>query len=130
MQWFRWFMAGRYGSDSLNRFLSVVSVILFLLSMLTGWPIWYSLAMFFLVCGLFRMFSRNAWKRSRENQLYLLAGKKIAAIYTRLTAGYRQRKTHRIYKCKSCGTALRVPKRRGRMIITCPRCRASFEKRS
>ncbi len=35
-------------------------------------------------------------------------------------------KTHKIYKCKSCGQTLRVPKGKGKVKVTCPVCKSSF----
>ena len=127
MQWFRRFMAGRYGTDSLHRFMSVISWILLLVSLFTGGLALYLLAMLSLLCTLFRSFSRDTWKRSRENQQYLQAKGKLAAAFLKIKTQFRQRKTHRFYKCQSCRTTLRIPKGRGRVIITCPKCRMSFE---
>ena len=84
MQWFRRFMYGRYGTDSLNRFLSIVSLIFLLLSMVTRWPAFYLLAMLLMLCTLFRSFSRNAWKRGRENQIYLQVKGKATAVFSKV----------------------------------------------
>ena len=130
MQWFRRFMAGRYGTDSLNKLLSVVSIILLLLSMFTRWMILYPIALLFLLCSLFRSFSRNTWKRGRENQIYWKATQKIRTGFQTMKTRFAQRKTHRFYKCKSCRATLRVPKGRGRMVITCPKCKEKFERRT
>jgi hypothetical protein len=130
MQWLRRFMAGRYGTDSLNKLLSAVSIILLLLSMFTGMLILYALAMLFLAYAMFRSFSRDTYKRSRENQIYWQARQKVFSKFPSVKTQFRQRKTHRFYKCKSCRATLRVPKGRGRMVITCPKCHASFESKT
>ena len=130
MQWLRRFMYGRYGTDSLNRFLSVVSLILLLLSMVTRWTAFYLPAMLLVLYTLFRSLSRNAYQRSRENQVYLQAKGKVTPIFSTLKTRYQQRKTHRFFKCRSCHTTLRVPKGCGRVKITCPKCHLSFEGRT
>jgi len=130
MQWFRRFMYGRYGTDSLNKVLSVVSLALLLLSIITGWPAFYWPALLLMLCTLYRSFSRNTWKRGRENQVFLQAKGRVASGYARITTRYRQRKTHCFFKCQSCHTTLRVPKGRGRVKITCPKCHMTFEGRT
>ena len=123
MQWIRRFMYGRYGTDALNRFLSVVALVLMVVSVIVGWTPIYLLAVAIVAFSLFRSFSRNTWKRQRENQVYLQA-------FSRIKTRHRQRKTHCFFTCKSCRTTLRVPKGRGRMIITCPKCKNKFEGRT
>ena len=38
--------------------------------------------------------------------------------------------TYKYFKCKSCGVKLRVPKHKGKITITCPKCRTSFKGKS
>lgn len=127
MQWLRRFMYGRYGTDSLNRFLSVVSLILLFLSMITRWTAFYLPALLLMLYTLFRSLSRNSYQRGRENQVYLQMKGKVTPVFTKIKTRYRQRKTHSFFKCQSCHTTLRVPKGRGRVKITCPKCKLSFE---
>ena len=37
---------------------------------------------------------------------------------------WRDRKTHTYFKCANCKAVIRVPKRKGGGIVTCPKCRA------
>ncbi|MBR3231854.1 MAG: hypothetical protein IKF75_04170, partial [Lachnospiraceae bacterium] len=41
---------------------------------------------------------------------------------------WKDRKTYRYFKCPGCGQEVRVPKGKGRIRITCPKCHQSFEK--
>ena len=43
---------------------------------------------------------------------------------------WKDRKTKVFLKCPSCGQTLSVPKGKGRMIVTCPRCHTRMETRS
>lgn len=38
----------------------------------------------------------------------------------------KQRKTHRFFKCPECGVTVRVPKGKGKIKITCPKCKNAF----
>lgn len=41
-----------------------------------------------------------------------------------------QKKIYKFYTCKSCGQKVRVPRGKGKIEITCPKCRTSFIKRT
>lgn len=43
---------------------------------------------------------------------------------------WKERKTSRFLKCPSCGQILSVPKGKGKLRVTCPRCRAKMETKS
>lgn len=123
-------LLGRYGSDSLNMLISILSLIILFVSMLTGWTALYALSLALIAYSFYRMFSKNIYKRSRENQVYLRQRGKIIQRFSVIKQRFSQRKTHHYYKCPSCRKQLRVPKGRGRVAITCPQCRTSFEKRT
>lgn len=124
------FMYGRYGQDDLNRALLVFAIILYAVSIFTRLTILTSLGLVLLVLCIFRMFSRNARERAQENFAFLGMKGKIVQKLRLIKTWFRQRKTHRFYKCPSCKQTLRVPKGKGRIIIRCPKCQMSFEKKS
>lgn len=124
------FMYGRHGQDDLNKFMSIISLILMLVSLFTGWTILYSLALAVLIYSIFRMFSRNTYKRGQENLSYLTLLGKVTSYFFGIKTKFMQRRTHAFYKCPSCRSQLRVPKGRGLISITCPKCKTSFEKRT
>ena len=41
-----------------------------------------------------------------------------------------QKRYYRFYKCPRCGVTTRVPKGKGKIRITCPRCGESFVRQS
>jgi len=137
----RAFMYGRYGQDNLNRFLSIASLVIMLISMFTRIVFLNSFAMVLLILSIFRMFSKNISKRSQENYAYLRIKGKVTGWYSARKRKwgtwnslrkrkYNERKTHCYYKCPSCRAQLRVPKGRGKITITCAKCRASFKKKT
>ena len=96
-------MVGRYGHDSLNQAMAVTALVLMILGMF-GPRLFSWLAMALLVAVYFRMFSRNIPARSQENAKY--------------------------YRCPHCHQQLRVPRGRGKIEITCPKCHTEFVKKS
>lgn len=121
------FMMGRYGSDQLNRFLLIVSMVALVLSFFT-FRLFYWLGVIVLIYAYYRMMSRNYGKRSAENTKYLQMTYRLRGVVGRYKKMWSQRKTHRFFKCPSCKQQIRVPKGHGHIQITCPKCRMSFNK--
>lgn len=129
------FMMGRYGADELGRALNIVALVLFILSsffakipMLYSLLYWGGLAL--LIYNLFRMFSKNVSKRYEENQKYRTFRYRLVTKWDAKKKRFEQRKIYRFYKCPGCKQQVRVPKGRGKICITCPRCKNEFIKRS
>lgn len=118
------FMQGRRGADELSRMLSIVTVVLLVLSMLipTG-GILYILALALLIYTYFRMFSKNIPKRYEENQKYV-------NFRYKMVCRWNERKNYRHFKCAQCGQVVRVPRGKGKICITCPKCRNEFIKKT
>ena len=116
------FMSGRYGTDKLNMLLLTTGLILSLAGLFVRLPM-LNLGCMILSYGLlgfslFRTFSRNTYKRYQENRKYLLWLQKI------------KDKQHRYYNCPRCRQQVRVPKGKGKISITCPKCKEKFVKKT
>lgn len=124
------FMAGRCGTDNLNRFLSVVSLIIMIAAVIfnrssAGSVLWL-LAFALLVIVYARMLSRNLYKRNAENQKYLSLSAGIRSKLKVLRERWVQRKDYKFFTCPACHTALRVPRGKGKINIVCRKCGNSF----
>lgn len=118
----RTFMVGRYGTDKLNMvilsaglaaclvsaFVDSVKVNLLLTGVSYGLMIW----------ALYRSFSRNTYKRYQENRKFL-------QFFDRL-----KDREHRYYDCPKCRQVVRVPRGKGKIAITCPKCKERFVKKT
>ncbi len=116
----RYFMMGRYGTDKLNMAILSAGVALCVAVMFIRWPL-LDLALTALSYGLmfwalFRMLSRNTYKRYQENRKYL-----------RLLERIKDRE-HRYFDCPRCRQTVRVPRGKGKISITCPKCKETFIK--
>ena len=127
---FMHFMAGRYGTDSLSKFLLAICFICLILNLFIRIPGLYFFGLVILGYGYFRMFSRNFAKRSAENAWYLKTTKGVRTFFGKQKNYQKIRKTHHLYKCKQCGQRIRIPKGKGRIEITCPKCKYRFIKNS
>ena len=116
------FMYGRYGHDKLNRMMLTAGVVMSLMTMLS--PVWWLDlvltigAYALLVWSLFRCFSRNHYKRYQENRKYLLMLDRA------------KDKQNRYFDCPRCHQTVRVPRGKGKIAITCPKCREKFIKKT
>lgn len=114
----RKYMAGRYGTDKLNLailgtalaicvvtgFVKIPLVNLLMTAASYGLMIW----------AICRSFSRNTYKRYQENRKFL-------QFFDRL-----KDRDHRYYDCPRCRQNVRVPRGKGKIAITCPRCKEKF----
>lgn len=127
--WFSRFMIGRYGTDGLNRALSMVSLVFLIIAMF-GPRIFYWGALVLLAIIYFRMFSYNREKRYAENLAYYRFTQKARTRVQQLKKRFADSRYYHYYRCPRCRQQLRVPRGRGRIEITCPKCRAQFVKKS
>lgn len=135
MNWLRRVMYGRYGNDQLGNFFFVIYLLLFVLQLIfRGRPV--SLAFILLsyvviIAYFFRVFSRNIYRRQQENQKFLQAVKPVKDYVHFLKMRWQERGgTKALYRCPKCHQVIRVPKGRGKIAITCPKCRFEFIKKT
>lgn len=104
-----------YGVDELGKFILIVLIILGFVAFLTD----MSWIMVFVILGIaysmFRIFSRDRWDRANENTVFMKYVKLIKL-------NFENRKYARVFLCKKCGRYIRVPKNKGKIEITCPKC--------
>ena len=124
------FMAGRYGFDPFGRATLIGALIVMVLSGLFESAILSLLAWALIIYTYFRLFSRNIYRRSAENQAYLKKTRGIRTWFNSQKSLMAQRKTHHIYKCPTCHQKIRVPRGKGRIEIRCPKCQTRFIKKS
>ena len=129
------FMQGRYGVDQFAKFTMGVALVSIVLAIFvnTGSSAGSLLDMLGLVAIVntyFRIFSRNISKRAQENQKYLSATAKLRQRLNKEKNMMKQRKDYHIYTCPSCGQKVRIPRGKGKIEISCPKCHSKFVKRS
>ncbi len=125
------FMYGRYGNDSLNRFLFILYfavwvISVFFRSIIIGWlfalVLWTILGFL-----LFRTFSRNIPRRQAENQRFLRIWYVVKRWCTHQFTRVKDVRRYRYRRCPACRAMLRLPIKRGRRTVTCHRCRGQFK---
>ena len=114
----RGFMAGRYGTDKLNMVILSVGLAVSLLSVFFRRPpvnlLLVVLSYGLMIWAIFRTLSRNTYKRYQENRKFL-------QVINRLKDRH-----NRYFDCPKCRQLVRVPRGKGKISITCPRCKEKF----
>lgn len=129
------FMYGRNGADQLSLATLWAAILLDVIAAIFDLPgvveaILSLISTLLLVLTLFRLFSRNLEKRRAENAAFLQ--KVWWPIKGKLGKNKQQRldKEHKYFTCPNCSAVCRVPVGKGKIVITCPRCRGEIHGRS
>lgn len=130
MNWLNKFMAGRYGGDQLSTVLILLSLFLTLSGRLYNVPLLSYIGYIPLGVSIFRMFSKDISKRRMENYKFAIFMSPVYSWFKRIESRFKDRKTHRYLKCPNCKSKLRLPKGKGKLMVTCPKCKEKFEKRT
>ena len=135
------FMQGRYGTDQLSRFLSIVALVLLIAENIVtrflafpGMMIYVRIAGYLIAVLLFiiyfRTFSRNIPRRYAENQKFLALKDRLSAFFGGARPSAGQRIEYHIYRCPQCSQKIRIPRGKGRIMVRCPKCGTEFVKQS
>ena len=118
----RRFMEGRYGTDRLNITLLTVALVLVVVYSIVPISsvklILWILSYVLMFWAIFRSLSRNTYKRYEENRRFL-------QFFDQL-----KDRQHRYYNCPKCRQRVRVPRGKGKIAITCPKCREKFVRKT
>ena len=106
----RRFMYGRYGSDELNLALLIFSVVLSLLNTLLSLFLHSSLIFTGFIYPLLHLLV-----------MVMIALCLCRSLWSRLTDRH-----NRYFRCPKCRQMVRVPKKRGKINIRCPKCGEKF----
>ncbi len=124
------FMVGRYGADQLGQFLLIAAIVSMVCSMLFRSSVCNLFAILLIVLSYYRMLSKNHSRRYSENMKYLKYSGKVSRFFRSKKQYLSQLKTYHIYRCPSCKQKIRIPRGKGKISISCPKCRTEFIKKS
>ena len=123
-------MYGRYGLDPLGIALMVLAFLLSIFLRFQPYTLIYLISYIPLVICVWRVLSRNLQKRAAENQKFMRVARPVFEWCRTLGPRLRTWGTHRYFRCPNCKQKVRVPKGRGKIIITCPKCGIEFIKKT
>lgn len=134
MERLRRFMYGRYGMDKLGIALIVLSMAVALISNFFGnglvGILIYVVAYIPIVFAVLRFISKDITARRRENAIFVGFFNRVVKWFKLQFNRIRDFRTHKYFTCPGCKNALRVPRGKGNITITCPVCRTKFDRKS
>ena len=118
----RRFMAGRDGTDKLNTAILGAGLVICVITIFIPFPpvdlLLTAVSYGLMFWAIFRCLSRNTYKRYQENRKYLTFLERI------------KDREHRYFDCPRCRQPVRVPRGKGKIAITCPKCKEKFIKKT
>ena len=124
------FMTGRYGPDHLSFAMIIFSFVLSLLYAILAYMPLIFLSYFLFGLAIFRVLSRNIYRRRAENDKFIKYWWPVRTKIKRIIDRIKQFRTHKVFKCKKCKNKLRVPRGKGKLQVTCPKCGEKVFKKS
>mgnify|MGYP006916048174 CR=1 FL=1 len=141
------FMQGRNGVDALARFVNRLSFAalfvailftflstLFLRREVNGaatvfrvlYYVFYGIGVGLFLYWGFRIFSKNVSQRQAENTRYLYRKQRFSRWFSSRKQQWRDRKTYRYFRCPQCKQRIRAPRGKGKIRVTCSKCKNVF----
>ena len=120
------FFRQRYGIDELYKFLLTMFIIIWVLNIFIRSTILYWLNLLICFFIIYRMFSKNVYKRQKENIKFLRIKDKLKGKVKLSRRKWKDRKTHIYRKCPNCKAEIRLPKKKGKHVCICPNCKKDF----
>jgi len=127
MNWYRRFIAGRYGADHLSIALMLLSLLLMIAASLSGWVVFSILSLAPMAWCFSRLLSRDIARRRAENEGLLRWARGLTSRLRRIVRRIAGIRTHRYFRCPQCGIALRAPRGKGKIRVSCSKCGNRFE---
>ncbi|MBQ7105766.1 MAG: hypothetical protein IJN90_07910 [Bacilli bacterium] len=118
------FMYGRSGLDSLGIFLFKLYLVLLVINIFMKSNVILIVTLVLIIIILYRMLSKNIYKRSDENVKFLKIKKKFLKPFSNIKRKIND-KNHIYKKCRYCKTILKLPlpNKRGFKKVKCPECK-------
>ena len=76
---------------------------------------------------IFRFLSKNIPARRKENEIFMKLWTKTKNFFVLQKNRIRDFKSFTYKKCPACKANLRLPRKKGKHTVNCPRCRNRFE---
>ena len=124
------FMSGRYGVDQLGHHMVISALIMTVIGALTRFRLITILADALILLALFRMLSKNRYKRAQENSDYVQRTYGVTKSVNEWVNRMKNSKKYRYFSCPKCKMRLRVPRGVGNVTITCKGCGNKFDKKA
>ncbi|MBO7674417.1 MAG: zinc ribbon domain-containing protein [Atopobiaceae bacterium] len=125
-EWLR----GRNGTDELSTCALVLAVVLVGLNILLRSFVVSVIALVLMAYAWWRMSSKNLEARENENGVFVESLGPLRPWIRNPAKAMAEARAYKHIKCPECGQRVRVPRGKGKVRITCPKCRHTYEARA
>lgn len=124
------FMQGRNGVDNLGFAALWGGLIISLLDSFVGTGLLYMLGMALYIYAIWRMMSRNVYKRAEENRKYVTTVEGVRTKVKQFFLRVKNSKEYKYFKCPQCKVLIRLKRGSGAKVIHCPKCGCEFNQKA
>ena len=122
-------MVGRNGNDPLGYATMALYFVVFAVNSFVNTIYLTVLGFLIILLMFYRMLSRDIARRRSENERFMRLFNKVKAFFKQTALRIKELKTHRYRTCPGCKVTLRLPVKRGKHTVVCPRCKRRVEVR-
>ena len=117
------FFYGRNGMDHLGYATMVLYLVLALVNSFVN-TVFLTVPVFLIaLIAFYRILSKDLTRRRKENEAFLRVYRPAKAAVQKQIRRVKDIKTHRYRTCPHCKVTLRLPIKRGKNTVVCPRCK-------
>lgn len=124
------FMQGRNGVDNLGFAALWGGLILSLVDSFLGTGLLSLLGMALYFYAIWRMMSRNVYKRAEENRKYMTKVNEIQTKVKQFFLRLKNAREYKYFKCPQCKVLIRLKRGTGEKLIHCPKCGCEFSQKA
>lgn len=124
------FMQGRNGVDNLGFATLWTGLIVNLVDSFLGTGLLSLLGTALYFYTMWRMFSRNVYKRAEENRKYVAFSNGITTKVKQFFLRLKNSREYKYFKCPQCKVLIRLKRGSGEKQIHCPKCGCEFSQKA
>ncbi len=125
------FMKDRYGMDELSRTMLIIGLLGSIANIyFKNSYVNFVLILLFFYFGIYRPLSKNKTQRIIERRKYRDITKPLREFFQKSKVRAQGMQHYKYFHCPNCKKELKVPKKKGKIKITCPYCKHNFIKKT
>ncbi|MCR3760608.1 hypothetical protein [Clostridium felsineum] len=114
-----------YGWDKFSTYLSIIGLLLIISGRYAA-----IFGFILIILAVLRSVSKNKYRRYRELQSFEDFSLILRQKFYKVKQNIYSFKNYKTFKCPNCSQKLRVPRHKGKIIVTCNNCKSEFKKKS
>ncbi len=123
------FMSGRNGIDPLGYATIVLYFVVSVINSIVNTIILTIIGFLITILIFYRFLSKDITNRRSENERFMPLFNKVKSFTKQTVRRMKDFKTHRYRTCPGCKVTLKLPIKRGKHGVVCPRCKREFQVR-